>query len=76
MGSSFMIGQNKETMLEQEMKAIRRLKDKQKREVQAMVDYEVKMSAIREKNEMQMKSQQDQDYQHQKELAYKRQEYE
>jgi len=33
MGSSFMIGQNKETMLEQEMKAIRRLKDKQKREV-------------------------------------------
>jgi len=37
-----------------------------------MVDYEVKMSAIREKNEMQMKSLQDQDYQHQKELAYKR----
>lgn len=50
LGSAFG-AQNKSTMLEQEMKAIRRMKEKQQREIEALLDYEVKMQQIREKNE-------------------------
>lgn len=42
---------NKSAMLEQEMRAIRRMKEQQQREIEAMLDYEVKMQQIRDKNE-------------------------
>ena len=38
-------------MLEQEMKAIRKIKEKQKKEIEQLVDYEVKMNQIKSKNE-------------------------
>ena len=38
-------------MLEQEMQAIRRIKEKQKKEILQMIDHEVKLNQIRAKNE-------------------------
>lgn len=42
---------NKSSMLEQEMKAIRKIKEKQKKEVEQLIEYELKMNQIKEKNE-------------------------
>mgnify|MGYP007134745230 CR=1 FL=1 len=39
-------------MLEQEMKAIRKIKEKQRKEVEQLIDYELKMNQIKEKNEI------------------------
>jgi|APSaa5957512535_1039671.scaffolds.fasta_scaffold84588_1 hypothetical protein len=38
-------------MLEQEMKALQKIKDKQKKEVGQMIDLEMKMNLIKAKNE-------------------------
>lgn len=38
-------------MLEQEMKAMQKIKEKQKREVNQMIDLEMKMNLIKAKNE-------------------------
>lgn len=43
-GSVVNTGANKSSMLEQEMKAIRKIKEKQKKEIEQLVDYEVKMN--------------------------------
>ena len=37
---------NKSTMLDQEMKAIQKIKEKQKKEIEHLVEYEMKMKAI------------------------------
>ena len=42
--SSITGGQNKSSMLEQEMRAIRKIKEKQKKEIEQMIDYELKMN--------------------------------
>ena len=69
-------GPNKSTMLEQEMKAIRRMKQKQQREIEAIVDYEVKMQQIREKNEANIRAQKEREARHLQELYLRRQEQE
>lgn len=38
-------------MIEQELKAIEKIKNKQKKEVEQMIDLEMKMNAIKIKNE-------------------------
>ena len=48
-------------MMEQEMKAIQKIKEKQRKEIELMVDYEVKMNEIRARNETNMKMQADKD---------------
>lgn len=52
-------------MLEQEMKAIRRMKEQQQREIEAMLDYEVKMQQIRDKNDATLRAQQQKEARHQ-----------
>ncbi len=42
---------NKSSMLEQEMKAIRKIKEKQRKEIEQMIDFEMKMAEIKERNE-------------------------
>ena len=49
------------SMMEQEMKAIQKIREKQKKEIEQMVDYEVKMNQIRARNETNMKLQADKD---------------
>ena len=44
-------GGQKSSMIEQEMKAIQRIKEKQKKEVEQMIDLEMKMNAIKRRNE-------------------------
>ena len=51
-------------MLEQEMKAIRKIKEKQKKEIEQLVDYEVKMNQIKSKNEENMKKQAEKEARH------------
>jgi len=38
-------------MLEQELKAIEKIKEKQKKEIEQMIDYEMKLSEIKAKHE-------------------------
>ena len=57
--------QNKSAMLEQEMKAIRRMKEQQQREIEAMLDYEVKRQQIRDKNDAILRVQQKKEARHQ-----------
>ena len=40
-------GNKKSSMLEQEMKAIEKIKAKQKKEVEQMIDYEMQLSKIK-----------------------------
>lgn len=47
-------GANKSSMLEQEMKAIRKIKEKQRKEIEQMIDLEMKMAEIKERNEANM----------------------
>ena len=71
-GSVVNTGANKSSMLEQEMKAIRKIKEKQKKEIEQLVDYEVKMNLIKSKNEENMKKQADKEARHAAELEEKR----
>lgn len=45
------------SMMQQEMKAIEKMKLKQKKEIEQMIDYEVKMNQIRARNEANIKAQ-------------------
>jgi len=53
MGSSV----NMSSMIQQEMKAIEKMKFKQKKEIEQMIDYEMKMNEIRARNEHNIKLQ-------------------
>ena len=46
------------------MKAIRKIKEKQKKEIEQMVDFEVKMNQIKAKNENNLKIQADKEARH------------
>jgi hypothetical protein len=59
-------------MLEQEMKAIRKIKEKQKKEIEQMVDFEVKMKQIKDKNKDNLKKQAEKEARHQSEVAEQR----
>lgn len=48
-------GNKASSMMEQELKAIRKIKEKQKKEIEQMIDYEMKMAEIKKKNELNMK---------------------
>ena len=50
-------GNKASSMMEQELKAIRKIKEKQKKEIEQMIDYEMKMAEIKKKNELNMKMQ-------------------
>ena len=63
---------NKSSMIEQEMRAIRRIKEKQKKEVEQMIDYEMKMNQIREKNEHNLQLQREKEQRMKAELMRKR----
>ena len=56
-------------MLEQEMKAIRKIKDKQRKEIEQLVDFEVKMKQIKDKNEINLKKQAEKEARHLSEVA-------
>ena len=66
------VNANKSSMLEQEMKAIRKIKEKQKKEIEQLVDFEVKMNQIKAKNEENMKKQSEKEARHQAEVERKR----
>ena len=72
--SSITGGQNKSSMLEQEMRAIRKIKEKQRKEIEQMIDYELKMNQIKAKNEANMKLQQEKEARHEAELERRRKE--
>jgi hypothetical protein len=59
-------------MLEQEMKAIRKIKEKQKKEIEQMVDFEVKMKQIKDKNEDNLKKQAEKEARRETELVEQR----
>ena len=63
------------SMMEQEIKTIQKIKDKQRKEIEQMVDYEVKMNQIRAKNANNMKIQADKDTKLKAEVERKRMEY-
>ena len=46
------------------MKAIRRMKEQQTREIEAMLDYEVKMQQIRDKNDASLRAQKQKEARH------------
>ena len=54
------------------MKAIRKIKEKQKKEIEQLVDYEVKMNQIKAKNEENMKKQADKEARRNAEIDAKR----
>ena len=56
------------------MKAIRKIKEKQRKEIEQMIDYELKMNQIKAKNEENMKKQAEKEERHNVELARKRNE--
>jgi hypothetical protein len=51
-------GANMSSMMQQEMKAIQKIKEKQKKEIEQMIEMEVKMNQIKSKNELNIKMQQ------------------
>jgi len=63
-------------MIEQEMKAIRKIKEKQRKEIEQMVEYEIKMNQIKEKNEANMRLQADKEARHRAEIESKRKQQE
>ena len=67
-------GPNKSSMLEQEMKAIRKIKEKQKKEIEQMIDYELKLNQIKAKNENNIRLQQEKELRQTAEVARKRKE--
>ena len=67
-------GVNKSSMIEQEMKAIRKIKEKQRKEIEQMIDYELKMNQIKAKNEANMKLQAEKEARHKAEVERKRRE--
>lgn len=56
------------------MKAIEKMKQKQKKEIEQMIDYEVKMNQIRAKNEANIKQQQNKEARMKAEVERKRHE--
>ena len=57
-------GANKSSMLEQEMKAIRKIKEKQRKEIEQMIDLEMKTAEMKEKNEANMRKQAEREARH------------
>jgi hypothetical protein len=57
-------GANKSSMLEQEMKAIRKIKEKQRKEIEQMIDLEMKTAEMKEKNEANMRKQAEREVRH------------
>lgn len=62
------------TMLEQEMRAIRKIKEKQKKEIEQMIDFELKMNQIKAKNEANMQLQAEKEARHHLEIDKRRKE--
>ena len=56
------------------MKAIRKIKEKQRKEIEQMIDYELKMNQIKAKNEANMKLQAEKEARHKAEVDRKRRE--
>lgn len=57
-------GANKSSMLEQEMKAIRKIKEKQRKEIEQMIDFEMKQAEIKERNRANMQKQSEREARH------------
>ena len=62
------------TMLEQEMKAVRKIKEKQKKEIEQIIDLELKMNQIKAKNEVNMQLQAEKEGRHHLEIDRRRKE--
>jgi len=58
------------------MKAIRKIKEKQRKEIEQMIEYEIKMNQIKERNEANMKIQADKEARHRAEVEAKRKQQE
>lgn len=53
------------------MKAIRKIKEKQRKEIEQMIDYELKMNQIKARNEANMKIQAEKEARHKAEVERK-----
>ena len=67
---------NKSSMLEQEMKAIRKIKEKQRKEVEQLIDYQINLNQIKERNEKMQQLQAEKEARHAAEVAEKRRQQE
>ena len=65
-------GGGKSTLLEQEMRAIERFKAKQKKEIESIVSYEMRMNQIRKENQRREQLAKEKEARQQKEIERKR----
>lgn len=72
--SKSMTAANMSAMMQHEMKIIQKMKEKQKKEVEQMIDYEVKLNQIKARNELNIKIQEEKEARLKKEIDRKRQE--
>lgn len=72
-GSALEMGtENHSSMMEQEMRAIRKIKEKQRKEIEQLIDYEVKISQIKQRNEANLIKQQQKEAKLRQEVEKKR----